>query len=79
MNDIKSHLKEFKLAGMLNSLEERITYANDNSLSYGQFLELLCEDEASNVEIMDIKRDMLEQNSPLIKQLKILILAINHL
>jgi DNA replication protein DnaC len=48
MNEIKNYLKDFKLAGMLNSLEERITYANDNSLSYGQFLELLCEDEANN-------------------------------
>jgi len=48
MNNIKNYLKEFKLAGMLNSLEERLLYANDNSLSYSQFLELLCEDEASN-------------------------------
>ena len=48
MNEIKNYLKDFKLAGMLNSLEERITYSNDNSLSYGQFLELLCEDEANN-------------------------------
>ena len=48
MNILKTRLKEFKLAGMLNSLEERLTYANDNSLSYSQFLELLCEDEVSN-------------------------------
>jgi DNA replication protein DnaC len=48
MNNIKSYLKEFKLAGMLNSLEERLQYANDNSLSHSQFLELLCEDEISN-------------------------------
>ena len=48
MNILKTRLKEFKLAGMLNSLEERINYANDNSLSYSQFLELLCEDEVCN-------------------------------
>lgn len=48
MNIIKARLREFKLAGMLNSLEERLSYANDNSLSYSQFLELLCEDEVCN-------------------------------
>jgi DNA replication protein DnaC len=48
MNILKTRLREFKLAGMLNSLEERIKYANDNSISYSQFLELLCEDEVSN-------------------------------
>jgi len=48
MKQLKSLLKEFKLAGMSNSLEERISYANDNKLSYKQFLELLCEDEENN-------------------------------
>ena len=48
MNTIKSYLKEFKLAGMLNNLEERLSYANDNHLSHNQFLEILCEDEFTN-------------------------------
>ena len=48
MKQLKSLLKEFKLAWMSNSLEERISYANDNKLSYKQFLELLCEDEENN-------------------------------
>ena len=48
MNLLKSRLREFKLAGILNSLEDRVAYANDNSLSYLQFLELLCEDEENN-------------------------------
>ena len=48
MNILKARLREFKLAGILNSLEERLSYANDNSLSYKQFLELLCEDEVNN-------------------------------
>lgn len=48
MDTVKTKLREFKLAGMLNSLEDRIAYANDNKLSYRQFLELLCEDEANN-------------------------------
>lgn len=45
---LESKLKNFKLAGMANSIEQRIKYANDNSLSYQQFLELLLEDEANN-------------------------------
>lgn len=48
MNTLKTRLREFKLAGMLNSLEERITYADNNKLPYSQFLELLCEDEVNN-------------------------------
>ena len=41
MNTLKERLKEFKLAGLLNSLDERIAYATSNSLSYVQFLEIL--------------------------------------
>ena len=48
MTQLQSQLREFKMAGMVNSLEERITYANENKLSYREFLELLCEDEQSN-------------------------------
>jgi DNA replication protein DnaC len=48
MHMLKARLKEFKLAGMLNTIEERNSYANDNSLSYMQFLELLCEDEENS-------------------------------
>jgi len=47
-NTLKIRLKEFKLAGMLGSVDERINYANENSLPYGSFLELLCEDEENN-------------------------------
>jgi hypothetical protein len=48
MNTLKERLKEFKLAGLLNSLDERIAYATSNSLSYVQFLEILCEDEENS-------------------------------
>lgn len=47
-NMLKNRLKEFKLAGMANNIEERIGYANQKQLSYQQFLELLCEDEENN-------------------------------
>lgn len=48
MEVVKSRLKEFKLSGMVGSIEARINYANDNSLPYLQLIELLCEDEESN-------------------------------
>lgn len=48
MNTLKSRLKMFKLSGINNSIDERLNYANDNSLSHIQFLELLLEDEYNN-------------------------------
>ncbi len=48
MNLLKSRLRDFKLSGIYNSVEERITYANEKNLSYTEFLELLLEDEANN-------------------------------
>ena len=48
MQQLITKLKAFKLAGMVNSLEDRVSYANSNSLSHTQFLELLCEDEYNN-------------------------------
>lgn len=48
MNILKSRLKEFKLAGIYNSIEERLKYATDSKLSYSEFLELLLEDEINN-------------------------------
>ena len=48
MNLLKSRLREFKLSGIYNSVEDRITYANEKKLSYIEFLELLLEDEENN-------------------------------
>jgi DNA replication protein DnaC len=48
MNLLKNRLREFKLSGIYNSVEERIAYANEKSLSYTEFLELLLEDEENN-------------------------------
>jgi DNA replication protein DnaC len=48
MNMLKARLREFKLSGIYNSVEERIAYANEKKLSYTEFLELLLEDEANN-------------------------------
>ncbi len=48
INNLKSDLRKFKLSGIVNCVEERIKYANDNSLSYQEFLQILCEDELNN-------------------------------
>tara|TARA_B100001964_G_scaffold225846_1_gene274078 strand:+ start:1556 stop:2290 length:735 start_codon:yes stop_codon:yes gene_type:complete len=48
IQNLTSDLRKFKLSGMVNSLEYRIKYANDNSLSYQEFLQILCEDELNN-------------------------------
>ncbi len=48
MNTLRNRLREFKLAGMLNSLDERLEYAKNKNLSHVEFIELLCEDENNN-------------------------------
>jgi DNA replication protein DnaC len=48
MNRIKNNLRNFKLSGIYNSLEERISYAQEKSLGYSEFLELLLADEENN-------------------------------
>ncbi len=47
MNLLRSRLREFKLSGMNQSLEERLSYAQEKQLSYTEFLELLLEDESN--------------------------------
>ncbi|MEA3280144.1 MAG: IS21-like element helper ATPase IstB [Thermodesulfobacteriota bacterium] len=48
MNTLRSRLKDFKLSGIYNSFEERLEYAQEKSLAYREFLELLMEDEYNN-------------------------------
>ncbi len=48
MNTLKSRLRDFKLSGIYNSLEDRLSYAHEKSLSHMELLELLFEDETNN-------------------------------
>lgn len=48
MNTLKSRLRDFKLSGIYNSLEDRLSYAHEKSLSHVELLELLFEDEVTN-------------------------------
>ncbi len=60
----KNKLKEFKLAGIYNSLEERLSYAKDQSLSYLNFLDLLLEDETCNRKNNGYKKRYLKSKFP---------------
>jgi len=64
MEALKQNLRDFKLAGMLMTLEERIVYANDKQLSYQQFLDLLCEDEANNRKDNGYKKRYMKAKLP---------------
>ncbi len=48
MNTLKARLRAFKLSGIHNSLEQRLEYAQEKTLAYREFLELLMEDEYNN-------------------------------
>lgn len=48
MNTLRYRLREFKLSGIYNNLEERMAYAKDKTLSYAEFLNILLEDEYNN-------------------------------
>lgn len=48
MNTLKARLRDFKLSGIYNSLEDRLSYAHEKSLSHIELLELLFEDEVNN-------------------------------
>jgi DNA replication protein DnaC len=43
-----SRLRDFKLSGIYNSVNDRVAYAQKKSLSHTEFLELLLEDEVNN-------------------------------
>lgn len=75
MNLLKSRLRDFKISGIYNSLEERISYANDKKLSYTEFLELLLEDETNNRRANSYKKSTAKPNFLIIKHRRIMTLA----
>ncbi len=48
MENLKTKLRQFKLAGIVKSLEIRNKFAIDNNISYIEFMELLMDDELVN-------------------------------
>lgn len=70
MQELLKYLREFKLAGIASGLEERISYAKLNKLSYQEFLELLCEDERDNRRDNNYKRRKAASKLPADKRLE---------
>lgn len=63
MNTILTKLRKFNLAGMVKTVELRLSQAQEQSLSHQEFLELLIEDEKTNRE--DNRRVRLHQRAKL--------------
>lgn len=70
MNLLKSRLRDFMLSGIYNSVEDRVAYANEKSLSYTEFLELLLEDEANNRRTNSYKKRYGKAKFPYYKTLE---------
>lgn len=70
MNLLRSRLREYKLSGIYNSVEERISYAKEKDLSYMEFLELLLEDEANNRRENSYKKRYSKARFPYYKTLE---------
>jgi DNA replication protein DnaC len=70
MQAIKARLREFKLSGIYNNLDERLSYAKNNSLSYLNFLELLLEDEVSTRKNNSYKKRYAKAKFPAYKTIE---------
>ena len=70
MQTLLSTLREFKLSGIVSSLEERLIYAKSNNLSYQELLELLCEDEKNTRKDNGYQRRRKAAKLPTIKRLE---------
>jgi len=70
MNTLKTRLKEFKLSGIYNSVEERLSYAQDKKMAYIEFLELLMEDEHTNRRNNSYKKRMSKAKLPVRKTIE---------
>jgi len=69
-NTLKTRLRDFKLSGIYNSLEERLSFAKEKDLSYTQFLELLLEDEATTRRTNSYKKRYTKAKFPAHKKIE---------
>ena len=70
MSTVHKRLRDFKLSGMVATLEERLDFANKNQLGYLEFLELLCEDEINNRSSNSYKKRLSKARVPARKTLE---------
>ena len=64
MNTLKTRLREFKLSGINNSLEDRLNFAKEKKISYEELLELLFEDEFNNRRDNNYKKRYVKAKLP---------------
>ncbi len=67
---LKQRLRTYKLSGMCQSVDERLSYAEKNHLSYGALLELLLEDEDQNRKTNNFKKRAQKSKLPTMKTLE---------
>lgn len=70
MNTVKIRLREFKLSGIYNSIDERLSYAKEKSLSHLNFLSLLLEDEVTNRRDNSYKKRLSKAKLPAHKSIE---------
>jgi len=70
MQLLKQRLRSFKLSGIYRNMEERIDYAKEKSLSYGEFLGLLLEDEENNRRANSYKKRYAKAKLPAHKNIE---------
>lgn len=70
MQTIKAQLREFKLSGIYYSLDERLAFAKEKSLSYTDFLGLLLEDEINNRKDNSYKKRYSRAKLPVYKNIE---------
>ena len=67
---LKSRLKSFKLSGMYNAVDERLSFAKDKALSCQEFLELLLEDEENSRRENSYKKKYSRAKLPCLKRIE---------
>ena len=70
MQNLLNDLRSFRLSGIVNSLNERIIYAQNNKLGFKEFLSLLCEDEKSHRKDNNYRRRKSAAKLPATKNLE---------
>ena len=70
MHTLKSRLKNFKLAGIYNTIEERLDYAHSNSISHEEFLNLILEDEINSRRDNSYKKRYIKAKLPAYKMIE---------
>ncbi len=70
MSMIRARLRDFKLSGIYAGYEDRIKYAQEKSLSYEEFLEMLLEDEENNRKDNSFKKRYSKAKFPYSKKIE---------